>query len=108
LALLYSFITKNNTLKQQEMVNYLFRQLELKVDQSTISRTLKREKITYKKAVVRYSEQKSRIKEIINFANYFKFLIFPCEEVLALDECSFHLNEAPRRGYSRKGLRTSI
>jgi transposase len=29
----------------------------------------------------------------------------PSDKLLTLDECSFHLNEDPRRGYSLKGMR---
>jgi Winged helix-turn helix len=104
-VLLYSYIVKKNTSTQREMINYLSQQTGIKISQSTISRTLKREKITYKKATARYSEKKSRMEEIRNFVKFVEFPLFPCNRILAVDECSFHLNETPRYAYSRKGLR---
>lgn len=108
LLLTYANSHKYNTSTQRKMADYLFQKTGQLFDQSVISRTLKRNGITHKKTTPRYSEQKSRIKDAKDFANYFMFVIFPHEEVLALDECSFHLNEAPRYAYSRKGLRATI
>lgn len=34
--------------------------------------------------------------------------LYPIFPILALDECSFHFNEAPRRGYSPKGSRAIL
>ncbi|RHZ36138.1 IS630 family transposase [endosymbiont GvMRE of Glomus versiforme] len=102
--LLLDFIKENNTKNQQAMANYICQQLGLKISQPTISRFLKREEVTYKKVAYQYSEQKPKIEEIELFKKKVKSL--PSNSfIFALDEMSFHLNEAPRRGYSYKGSR---
>jgi transposase len=101
---LLDYIKKHNTKTQQEMSDYAYEKTGLRISQPTISRFLKSENITRKKVSYQYSEQKPRMEKIKKFIKDFKFL-YPTYPILFLDECSFHLNEAPRRGYSLKGSR---
>lgn len=103
--LLLDYVNKHNTKNQQEMSDYVYKKTGLRISQPTISRFLKSENITRKKVSYQYSEQKPRIEKIRKFIKDFKSL-YPTYPILFLDECSFHLNEAPRRGYSKKGSRT--
>src|SRR6266511_2758515 len=78
------------------------------ISQSTICRTLQKLGTTYKKATHQASEQLR--KENREKIKYFIEVIIPSllkndSNVFFLDECSFHLNSAPRRGYSPKGSR---
>lgn len=103
--ILIDYIFKNNTKTQTDISDYVYQETGLRISQPTISRLLKKEKITYKKVSYRYSEQEPRMEEVRKFIKDTEclYLSYP---ILALDECSFHLNEAPRRGYSLKGFRT--
>jgi transposase len=48
------------------MVDYLFQETGIKVNQSTISRILKKNKIAYKKAEKQYSEQdKEKVRQFV-------------------------------------------
>jgi len=87
------------------MSDYVYKKMGLMISQPSISRFLKSENITRKKVSYQYSEQKPRMKEIKKFVKDFRSL-YSTHSILFLDECSFHLNEAPRRGYSKKGSRT--
>jgi transposase len=76
--------------------------------QSTICRTLKRAGITYKKITYQSTEQlrrknKAKIEEFINMT--LPSLFQSQANIFFLDECSFHLNSAPRRGYCAKSSR---
>ncbi|WNE40910.1 MAG: Arginine repressor [Mycoplasmataceae bacterium] len=99
---LNSYITKNNVSTQQEMVSHIYQEIGLKISQQTISRILKKNNYTYKKLTYHYAEQneekvKKFIKNVKPLLSKYSFL--------AMDECGFHLNEDPRRGYSLKGIR---
>lgn len=102
--LLLDYIKVNNTKTQSEMSDYL-QQVGLKVSQPTVSRLLKKENITRKKVAYRYSEQKPKMEEIKSFTEKLRFLSLLDYPMFFLDECSFHLNEAARRGYSKRGER---
>ena len=103
LEILLTYVSSNNTTTQQEMTVFLYRQTGQKVSQQTISRVLRKSNYTYKKLTYQYSEQIPRLGEIRKFVSMVKQL--PTNQLLALDECSFHLKEDPRRGYALKGLR---
>ena len=105
--LLIDFIKKseesnNNISTQQAMTKYVYQQTNMIVSQQTISRILKRRGITYKTFTYQY-EQMPTMEELKKFVDMVKCL--PANQLLALDECGFHLNEDPRRGYSLKGTR---
>ena len=103
LEILLTYVSDNNTATQQEMAIYLGQQTGRMVSQQTISRVLRKNNYTYKKLTYQYSEQIPRKEEIRCFVDKIKQL--PSDKLLALDECSFHLKEDPRRGYSLKGTR---
>lgn len=96
----------NNSATQQEMADYVSEKMEQKVSRYSVSRMLKKLHFTRKRLTNRYSEQLSNTYKV----NEFKELIasLPKSQVFALDEASFHLNEAPRYGYSHKSFRAII
>jgi transposase/predicted transcriptional regulator len=102
--ILLDYVEKNVDKVQKNMSDYILQKTGLEISQPTISRFLKSERITRKKISYRYSEQKPKVEEIKRFVKYFKSLCLN-SPIIALDECSFHLNESPRRGYSPKGSR---
>lgn len=78
------------------------------VSQSTICRALKKIGISYKKITYQATEQLR--KENQEKIKHFIEVILPSllqsnANIFFLDECSFHLNEAPRRGYYWKNSR---
>jgi transposase len=100
LEFLQFYITARKTTTQKRLARYL------SVSQPTICRALKKIGITYKKITYQASEQlrqqnKEKIKHFID-------KIIPSlsqSNIFFLDECGFHLNLAPRRGYYLKGSR---
>jgi hypothetical protein len=73
------------------------------VSRFIISRLLKKHEVTRKKLAYHYLEQsEEKVKE---FKVRNKHLL--SLPILALDECSFHLGEAPRYGYSNRGSRAN-
>jgi transposase len=93
----------NKTSTQQEMANYISKKTGQKVSRYAILRTLKKFEITRKKLTNHYSEQAKYTRKITKFKKIIARLSRP--HALALDECSFHLNEAPRYGYSHRSSR---
>ena len=79
------------------MANYLSQQIGQKLSQPTICRILQADKFTYKKITYHYSEQIPRLKDIKQSTELIRHLPPTC--LFALDECSFHLNEAPCYAY---------
>ncbi|CAH1755676.1 7413_t:CDS:2 [Entrophospora sp. SA101] len=74
--------------------------------QPTICRVLQKLEITYKKISYQSSEQlRKKNKEKINFFISEIIPTLPQSNFFFLDECSFHLNSAPRRGYYWKTSR---
>src|SRR5207248_7973513 len=72
------------------------------VSQSTVCRTIKRMDITYKKITYQATEQlrKENQEKIEHFINVtLPYLLKIKANIFFLDECGFHLNEAPRKGY---------
>lgn len=100
---LIKYLMQNNTCTQQNLVNYLWEQAGCAVSRSTISRTLKRENITYKKLTPYYLEQKPLLKEIKKFVSVVELL--PQQQLAFLDECGFLLSDNPRYGYAPCGQR---
>jgi transposase len=95
------YISKNNTLTQQEMADYVSQLIGQKITRFIISRTLKKNELVRKKINYHYLEQdKERIEDFQNAL--YPLLSLP---ILALDECSFHIGEAPRYGYAKWGSR---
>jgi transposase len=97
-----SHILQGNNLTQQEMANYLLKEKGLSVSQKAVSRMLKKHDITYKKITYHSADQFRFRKEIKQFIETTKPLLATVP-FSALDECSFHLNEVPRRSYATKG-----
>jgi transposase len=93
------------TITQSVMAKRLYSLFSVKVGCSTIGRMLKRNGITRKKATFRNTEQLGRCHDIIAFKER---VSRHKVNLLALDECSFLLNEAVRFGYSRKGTRMVV
>ncbi|RHZ36566.1 IS630 family transposase [endosymbiont GvMRE of Glomus versiforme] len=105
------YLKRNSDLNQREIANYLSQQINQPISQQTVSLLLRKSNITYKKLTYQYSERKKHkmAQEVWRFSSLIKRYIptgIVPSKLLALDECSFHLNEAPRRGYSLKGTRT--
>ncbi|CAI2190707.1 6705_t:CDS:2 [Funneliformis geosporum] len=84
------------------MADYVFQHLGISISQQTVSRILRKHRITYKNLTYHY-EQMPNMEEIKQFVDMVRGL--PAHQLLALDECGFHLNEDPRRGYSLIGKR---
>ncbi|CAI2181029.1 12837_t:CDS:2 [Funneliformis geosporum] len=83
------------------MADYASQLVGQPITRFIISRILKKHEINRKKVSYRYREMNYEKAE--EFASeYFSLLDFP---ILALDECSFHIGEAPRYGYSKRGSR---
>jgi hypothetical protein len=72
-----------------------------KITRFIISRTLKKHEITRKKRTYHYLEQSREKVEQFQEQNWSLFSL----PILALDECSLHLGEAPRYGYAKRGFR---
>jgi transposase len=101
-----SHILQGNNLTQQEMADYLLKEKGLSVSQQAVSRMLKKHDITNKK-ITYHSVDQLRYKKVIKqFVETTKPLLATVP-FSALDECSFHLNEVPRRSYATKGWRAN-
>jgi hypothetical protein len=84
------------------MVDYVCKELGIKISRPSINALLKKLGITYKKLTYRYTElDKEKAKE---FNEEIKLLL-PKYPFIALDECSFYPKLDPRFGYSLKGSR---
>ncbi|CAG8719523.1 1477_t:CDS:2, partial [Racocetra fulgida] len=82
---------------QQEMADYYFEKTGQRISRFAVSRTLKILGITRKKTSYSYTERLNYKERTEEFKRIISSLSQPF--ILALDECSFHLNEAPRYGY---------
>ncbi|CAG8708247.1 4122_t:CDS:2, partial [Ambispora leptoticha] len=100
-----SQLKKGTISTQQEVAERVFQDIGQKVSQPTISRYLKKRKVTHKKIDYHYVEQLNHPEKIMDFVE--KIPILSKSPVLAIDECSFHLNEVPRYSYAEKGKRAS-
>ncbi|WP_322632540.1 IS630 family transposase [endosymbiont DhMRE of Dentiscutata heterogama] len=105
LPLLHDYIEKHNTKTQHDMLDYLFQETGLKVNQSTISRTLKKHNITYKKAEKQYSEQdKEKVRQFV----IDNFCLLSSSSFYALDESGFNLGAVPGYAYAPKNQRAVV
>jgi len=84
------------------MADYVFQEKGISISQQTVSRILREQRVSYKKLTYHY-EQMPTMEEIKQFVDMARNL--PASQLLALDECGFHLNEDPRKGYSLIGKR---
>ncbi|RIA79320.1 hypothetical protein C1645_840957 [Glomus cerebriforme] len=100
-----SLLKKGDISNQQEVAERVFQETRQKISQPTISRYLKKRKVTRKKPTYHYDEQLKHTDKIIKFIE--KIPSLSKSSVLALDECSFHLNEVPRYAYATKGQRAN-
>jgi len=89
---------------QQEIREYIFKNFNIEIHQSNISRFLKRKNISYKKVTKKYSEKKISDEE---WLKKFKEQLNN-QRILAMDECSFVMNEHLNYGYSFKNKRAYI
>jgi len=103
---LMAHILQGNNLTQQEMANYLLKEKGLSVSQQAVSRMIKKHDITHKKITYHSADQLRYKKKIKQFIEATKPLL-AIVPFSALDECSFHLNEVPRRSYATKGWRAN-
>ncbi|WP_322632498.1 IS630 family transposase [endosymbiont DhMRE of Dentiscutata heterogama] len=102
----YTFqLKKGDISNQQEVANLIFQETGQKISQPTISRFLKRKKVTHKKINYHYTEQLDHPEKIAKFVEQIPTL--SKSPVLAIDECSFHLNEVPRYSYAERGKRAN-
>jgi len=95
-------ISRDIATSQQEMADYVYKEIGQKISQQKVSRILRKCGITYKKLTYHYTlldkeKAKSFNEEIKPLLNEYPFI--------ALDECSFYPNQDPRFGYSLKGDR---
>ena len=96
-----SFIDSEILLNQNDIKDYIFKEFGIIIHQSNISRLLKRLNISYKKISKIYSEKKIDNQEWIK-----EFEIQnKNKRKMAMDECSFVMNESPRYGYASKSKR---
>lgn len=98
-----AYIDKNNDKTQEEMADYASQLIGQPITRFIISRTLKKQEIRRKRISYHYLEQSAeKIEE-------FQDILYPLLDlpILALDECSFHLGEAPRYGYAKWGSRVN-
>jgi transposase len=95
------YINSKTVVTQKQIKKFIFEKFKIKVHQSTISRFLKKMKISYKKITKIYSEKKIKDED---WLKEFKETI-KNNNILAMDECSFHLNSHLNYGYSKIGKR---
>ncbi|CAI2162244.1 13530_t:CDS:2 [Funneliformis geosporum] len=106
LSLLKTFINpkdkRNEITKTQQEAVEEYRKIGLDLNQSTISRTLTREKQTGKVGTKEYYELNiEKVKQFV-LDNYWLYSYSNC---FSLDEFGFYANEVHRFVYSRKGCR---
>jgi transposase len=98
----YALEKKNTTKTQQEITDYVCKELGIKISRPSITILLKKLGITRKKLTWHYNqlnEEKAKAfnEEIKPLLTKYPFI--------AIDECSFYPNSDPRFGYSLKGER---
>lgn len=94
-----AYRSKDNTLTQQEMADYIQKKEKVIISQQTISRFLAKRKRVHKKITPLYQEQD--INQVKQFRETIRNL--PLNQFSAIDECHFYLNESPRYGYAPIG-----
>ena len=92
-------VSKNPFITLQDLSSKLYNAFNLKRSRSSISRDLKRNKFSYKKATITCS-----VPERVNSYNYQKLLeVLENEDTISIDESYFYVFESPIFGYSRQG-----
>ena len=86
------------------MAEYASKLVGQPITRFIISRTLKKKEINRKKISYRYKEMD--VKKAEEFESELNSLLHL--PILALDECSFHVGEAPRYGYAKRGSRVNL
>jgi len=84
------------------MAEYVSKETGQSISQQTISRILRKHKITYKKLTYHYTQLDEEKAKVFN--GEIKPLL-ETNPFIAIDECSFYPNLNPRFGYSLKGER---
>jgi len=84
------------------MAEYVSKETGQSISQQTISRILRKHKITYKKLTYHYTQLDEEKAKAFN--EEIKPLL-ETNPFIAIDECSFYPNLNPRFGYSLKGER---
>jgi methionine synthase II (cobalamin-independent) len=103
--LLLEYNEINNTATQQEVANFISRQIGEEISQQTISLLIKKLGIARKKLTFHYTQlNKEKAKA---FNEEIKPLLLDNVPFIALDECSFYPNQDPRFGYSFEGSRAT-
>ncbi|MCE8163959.1 MAG: IS630 family transposase [Candidatus Moeniiplasma glomeromycotorum] len=87
---------------QQEMADYVFKELGIKISRPSINTLLKRIGIAHKKLAYHYTQLDEEKTKAFN--EKIKPLL-PHTPFLAMDECSFYPNLDPRYGYALKSER---
>lgn len=105
MTLFYCLFAKDKSSTQQEIADEIFQNTGQKISRFSVLRMLKKLNITRKKLTYHYVDQLKHKERIEEFKEIVPYL--PQSRTFALDECSFHLNEAPRYGYSHKNLRAN-
>ncbi|CAG8515167.1 9181_t:CDS:10 [Gigaspora margarita] len=91
---------------QNEITNYVYEKLGIKLSQPSICVLLKKLGIAYKKLTYHYTqldEEKAK-----SFNEEIKPLLLNNQPFIALDECSFYPNLDPRYGYALKSERAIV
>jgi hypothetical protein len=100
--LLCSYIPQNNIKTQQEITDYICKELGIKISRPSISILLKKIGITRKKLTFHYNQLNEEKAKAFNEG--IKPLLSELP-FIAIDECSFYPNLDPRYGYSFEGSR---
>nr|CAG8459985.1 1259_t:CDS:2 [Entrophospora candida] len=101
-SLVRSYALENTKKTQQEITDYVCKELNISISRPSITILLKKLGITRKKLTYHYNQlNEAKAKE---FNESIKPLLteYP---FIAIDECSFYPNQDPRFGYSLKGTR---
>jgi hypothetical protein len=108
--LVYSYALENKVKTQQEKVrtqneiaNYVYEKLGIKLSQPSICVLLKKLGIAYKKLTYHYTQLDEEKAKVFN--KEIKPLLLNNQPFIALDECSFYPNLDPRYGYALKSER---
>ena len=101
-SLVRSYALENTTKTQQEITDYICKELNIKISRPSITILLKKIGITRKKFTRHYNQLNEEKAKAFNEG--IKPLLSELP-FIALDECSFYPNSDPRFGYSLKGER---
>lgn len=100
--LVRSYALEDKPKTQQEMADYVFKKLGIKISRPSINALLKRIGIAHKKLTYHYTQLDEEKAKAFN--EEIKFLL-PHTPFIAMDECSFYPKLDPRYGYALKSER---